>query len=60
MWKDAVATRTNVDGLDSNAFFEVGRLRAIRNLVGEHLRLAEGIHESGATSTRGTYMRIQT
>jgi hypothetical protein len=45
---------TNVDGLDLDALLLVSGLGVVRNLVLKDFILAEGIHEGGATSTRGT------
>ncbi len=48
-------TRTNVDGLDPDALFNVSSLRGVADLVGENLGLAKGVHEGGTTSARSTY-----
>lgn len=48
------ATRTNIDGLDLDAFLDMCGIRAIRDLVGQHLRLTERIDECGATRARCT------
>lgn len=48
-------TRTDVGGLDPDALLDVSSLRAVGNLVRQHLGLAKGVHEGGATGTRGTY-----
>jgi len=47
--------QTDVDGLDSDALLDVGRFRAIRVLMCEHVRFTEGVHKGRAPSTRSTY-----
>ena len=47
-------TLTDIDGLDSDALLDVGSLGGVADLVGEDLGLAKGVHEGGATGTRGT------
>lgn len=45
---------TDVDRFDSDAFLNMGRLGIISNLVAKDFGLAERVHESGATRSRGT------
>jgi hypothetical protein len=42
---------TDVDGFNSNTLFNMGRLRRVRDLVRQYLRLAEGVDEGGSPST---------
>ena len=48
-------TRTNVDGLDLYALLEMRGLRAVADLVREHLRLAKRVHESRTARARSTW-----
>lgn len=45
---------TNVDRLDLDALLEMGRLRAVADLVLQDLGLAKGVHKGGSSGTRGT------
>ena len=46
---------TNVDRLDPDALLNVSSLGRVADLMGEDLRLAKGVHESGTASARSTY-----
>ncbi len=46
---------TNVDRLDPDALLDVRSLGVVADLVREHLRLAERVHEGGASSAGSTY-----
>ena len=46
--------RTDVDRLDPDALFNVRSLRAVADLVREHLRLAKRVHEGRTASARCT------
>ena len=46
---------TDVDGLDPDALLDVSSLGRVADLMGEDLRLAKGVHESGTASARSTY-----
>lgn len=50
--------RTDIDRLDSNAFFEMSRLWVVRDFVCQNLGLAKGVHECGATSARSTLWMV--
>ena len=45
--------RTDIDRLDSDAFLHMRSLGAVGNIVGQNLRLTEGVHKSGASGARG-------
>ena len=45
---------TDVDRFNTDALLNVGVLRVVADLVGKHLRLAEGVHKGGTTSARST------
>ncbi len=47
-------SRTNIDRLNSDAFFEMSCLWVVRDFVRQNLGLAEGVHECGATRARST------
>jgi hypothetical protein len=46
---------TNVHRLDPDALLDMCAIGVVRYFVGQHLRLAQGVHESRASSTRCTY-----
>ena len=56
-WGDT-SRRTDVNGLDADALFEVRILGSIDDLVRQDIRLAEGVHERRATSSRFTCGRL--
>jgi hypothetical protein len=45
---------TNIDRLDSNAFFDMCRVRIVRDFVSQNLGLAESVDKGRASSSRGT------
>ena len=53
-------THTDVDRLDTNAFFNMRGVCVVRNLVLQHFRLAQSIHKRRATSTRSTLRKTYT
>jgi hypothetical protein len=46
---------TNIDGLDSDALFNMSGLRVVANFVGDDFRLAKGIHERCTSSAGCTF-----
>ena len=52
---DPLLLLTDIDGLDSDALFDVRSVWVITDLVRDNLRLAESIDKGRAARSRGTF-----